>query len=336
MSQSTVANLRLSCPADLVAAAPYLVGFHPRDSLVVLALRGPRRRLALTMRLDLPDAGADTGQVVDGLVAALLRARTDHLALVVFGDRGDVRPPLPQGELVDLVADAALGHGIEVVEAVYCAAGRWWSYVCPDPGCCPVEGTATDASSRVAAAATYAGLVALPDRETLEGSLEPLRGSGATMRVALRGAARAAAGRSADPGERTRMQGESVRLLREAVDDEPVLSDEAAARLIVGLADLSVRDACCAWAQTPRNDPARRLWTSLARRAVRPFDAVPLAVLAWFAYLDGEATLASMAVRRCLDSDGDYSLALLLAEALGSGVDPAGLRGGLGSEAGAG
>lgn len=326
MTQPVVAQLRLSCPGDLVEAAPYLVGFHPRDSLVALALRGPRRQLAFTMRLDLPDASADLGPVVDRLITHLGRGRAEQVALVVFGDLADVRAPLPHADLVGLAAGVAGEQGIELVEAVYCGAGRWWSYTCRNPTCCPVEGTPVDCSSPVAAAATYAGLVALPDREALERSLEPVGGSAPQMRVALHAAARAAATSRRCRGERTPFRAESVRLLTVAVDDEPVLSDEAAARLIVGLADLAVRDACCEWAQTPRNDPARRLWTQLARRAVRPFDAVPLCLLAWFAYLDGEATLASMAVQRCLESDGGHPLALLLAEALHSGVDPAELR----------
>ncbi len=39
---------------------PYLVGFEPQQSLVVLSLRGPRSRLGLTARIDLPAARSAT------------------------------------------------------------------------------------------------------------------------------------------------------------------------------------------------------------------------------------------------------------------------------------
>src|SRR5512133_1479217 len=44
---------------DLVAAVPYLVGFPPEQSLVVVAMRrsGRRQRLGLVARFDLPPVG---------------------------------------------------------------------------------------------------------------------------------------------------------------------------------------------------------------------------------------------------------------------------------------
>src|SRR4051812_23652847 len=49
------AVLRMRDPGELLAALPYLLGFHPRDSLVVLAFGGRSgRRVGLTQRVDLP------------------------------------------------------------------------------------------------------------------------------------------------------------------------------------------------------------------------------------------------------------------------------------------
>ena len=56
---SEPARVRLSDPADLAAAIPYLLGFPPEESLVVISLRGPRKRIGLTMRWDLPDESLD-------------------------------------------------------------------------------------------------------------------------------------------------------------------------------------------------------------------------------------------------------------------------------------
>ena len=56
MTTDTQVPVKLRSPADIIDAIPYLVGFEPHDSLVVLSLRGPRSRLGLTARVDLPGA----------------------------------------------------------------------------------------------------------------------------------------------------------------------------------------------------------------------------------------------------------------------------------------
>jgi len=327
MSQPVIHKLRLSSPGDLVEAVPYLLGFHPEDSLVALALRGRRRRLAFTMRIDLPDPGADMAHLADDIADCLARAGAEQAAFVVVGNTAAGYTGRPHDALIEAVAHALPERQIELTEAVYSGAGRWWSYTCGNPVCCPVEGipTAAHGTSRVAAAATYAGLVALPSREALEQSLEPIGDAAQAMRPALISAVRAAA-RAAEPAERAAIRSGSIASIMAAIDDEPALSDEAAARLIVSLADVGVRDACCQWSQTPRSASARRLWTQLARRAAAPFDSAPLCLLAWFAYLDGDATLAAMAVGRCLRSEPDHRLAVLLQEALHRGIDPLVLR----------
>ena len=50
-------QLAVRSPADLIAAVPYLLGFHPADSVVAVALRG--RQIIFAARADLPEPGAD-------------------------------------------------------------------------------------------------------------------------------------------------------------------------------------------------------------------------------------------------------------------------------------
>src|SRR3954447_7551605 len=60
--------LKLRRPDDVLTAVPYLLGFHPQRSLVVLGLHGPRRRVGVTLRVDL-DLEAD--ELVPTVVRAL-------------------------------------------------------------------------------------------------------------------------------------------------------------------------------------------------------------------------------------------------------------------------
>src|SRR5882757_8183666 len=60
--------LRLREPGDLIEAVPYLLGFHPRQSLVIIGLA--RASVALTTRVDLNElpsqCAADTPQRPEG------------------------------------------------------------------------------------------------------------------------------------------------------------------------------------------------------------------------------------------------------------------------------
>ena len=329
MTESGSRTLRVSSPADLVEVVPYLLGYHPSESLVGLALRGARRRVAFTMRLDLPPDDDEGCEAAACVAAYLAHAQAEQAVLLVYGETGDVLDGLPRRRLVDASTDALAQRRIEVVEALYVAAGRWWSYTCANPVCCPSAGTRVPPSgwSAVAAEATYAGLVAQPNREALERGLEPIGFVAAKgMARALARAEVALAERVAGEPGRAAVRAESLRLLRAAADTEEALSDDAAARLILAIDDVAVRDGCCDWAETGLAEAGLRLWTQLARRAVPPHDAAPLCMVGWFAWHTGKSTLARIAVERCLRSDPAYDFGVLLLAALDGAVNPAALR----------
>src|SRR4051812_6763523 len=58
---TTESVIKVTTPAELIAAMPYLIGFHPAQSVAVVALRG--RRIIFAARYDLPDPGRPGEQV---------------------------------------------------------------------------------------------------------------------------------------------------------------------------------------------------------------------------------------------------------------------------------
>src|SRR5262249_32184619 len=66
-------RVRGSGPADILAVGPRLLGFHPRLSFVVIGAGGPRQRVDLGFRYDLPDPpGAEAAaEIADHAVAVL-------------------------------------------------------------------------------------------------------------------------------------------------------------------------------------------------------------------------------------------------------------------------
>jgi Domain of unknown function (DUF4192) len=129
-------------PAEVIAMIPYLLGFTPTDSLVVVALVGPRSRLGPCLRLDLPHSDGDGVAQARYLVEVLIEHRFAPVILVAFtadASRADaVVRPLRRG---------LAWHRITVCEALRADGRRWWSYTCHNPACCSPEGTPYDANS---------------------------------------------------------------------------------------------------------------------------------------------------------------------------------------------
>lgn len=315
----TIPKLVLSSPADILAAVPYLVGFHPADSLVVAGVAGPDVRL--TTRWDLPVASED----LDRLVALLCREAVTAAFVVGYGPGALVTPA------VDAVTRLLHAGGIRVAESLRAEGGRYWSYSCGSASCCPAEGTPYDTErSQVAAEAVLHGLVALPDRGSLRRSVQRCGGA-AMRRVTARVMAELRAlpepgGPGADEAA-ARFVAEGLARVRGAVGlygSGHRLDDEQAARLGLDLAVVRVRDE--AWALIDGRDAHIALWRDLTRR-LEPGHVAPAAsLLAAAAWHRGECALAGMALERALTADPGYSMALLLRQALVHMMSPAMLR----------
>lgn len=319
--------IRLGSPADLVDAVPYLLGFHPQDSIVLIAVRGARRRIGLTLRLDLPALAAGP-EPLENCLHHLRQARAEGLLIAIYAPEAPDVDALPHAEAVRQVAEGLGEEGIELVEAVLVADGRWWSYLCSNPMCCPPEGQPVSlpaAPSPVMAAATVAGMSVAADRDELARSLLPLPRP-QRRRLAIQ--VKRESERWEKPGQEERAQ-EAVRRWRTAIAQDQgtsFLSNADAALLLVGLHDVRVRDECCAAVREEHRAAAFLVARQLARRAMHPWDVAPYTLTSWLAWLEGNGMLSRVAIDRALVSDPDYRLGLLMEQLLDSGVDPAGWR----------
>lgn len=302
---------RLSTPGDVVATVPTLCGFLPQDSVVVLSLRGRRRRLGLTVRLDLPPAAArhDAAQLLAERVAQ------DGAATAVVVVFADALCP----ELVSELTAQLRRRAVPVVEALHVRSGRWTSYLCVGP-CCPAEGTPVPpVPGLIAAEQALDGRAVLASREDLVRALEPDPTATRAYAGARRQWARLWAG---DPDEARST------VLRRAGQALDVLADggapgaEVCAALGAALHDVGVRDELATW-WLEQPDALLSLAESVARATPPPFDAPACTLLAWLAYARGDGARANVALDRALHGDPQYSLALLLRHALDAAVPPA-------------
>ncbi|MEU4053728.1 DUF4192 domain-containing protein [Streptomyces olivaceus] len=354
-------QVTLRTPAELADALPYLLGYRPEDSIVLVALRERegRGRFGGRARLGIPpdpdDWAGAAGQLVRGLVTGAERRGTRPEQMVAYlcqeparGETGrevmERLRPLAQKLRVECGA-----LDIPVVEALCISAGRFWSYCCDEAACCPPEGLpmGLPGTSVLAAAATYAGIQVRGPLSDLHARLLPREGAVAVEQAAALDAAATTlvsrilddAGR-ADVAEETLAAAErAMRRLAEAqpvsgaqaedLRDDRLLAHEEAAALILGLQDRTTRDRAAAWMEGDEAGPALRLWRALARRCIGAYGehaAAPLTLAGWVAWSTGDELEAREALAMALGADPGYLFARLLHQACNEGLDPESIR----------
>ncbi len=313
-------RLRISTPHDLVAAVPYLLGFTPSESLVVVGLRD--RVVVFELRVDLPESDGRSA-TADYVAEIVQRQRITGALIVGYGDHD------PVSAAVDATAAALDARSVQVLEMLRVAGGRYWSYLCTNPECCSPDGTAVDvSSSRVAAEATYFGLTTSANRDELAHRLAPVGGE---ERAELTAAAARAEGRLARLVT-TERRGDVAAL---SAVTGMIAVDRAVARIASGAAltadevawlallliNVTVRDYAWDGVGTAV-DTHVALWTDVLRRCEPELAAAPGTLLAFASWRAGDGAISTIALERALAADADYAMARLLLQAIEGGLSP--------------
>ncbi|SNX64490.1 uncharacterized protein DUF4192 [Streptomyces sp. TLI_55] len=362
-------QVTLRTPAELADALPYLLGYRPEDSIVLVALRdkdgrgrfGGRARLGIPANAD--DWPAVAGQLAHGLITGSERrgARPDQMVAYLCQEPG---PGESGREVMERLRPLAQQLRVEcgtrdvpVIEALCISDGRFWSYCCVSEACCPPEGQSMGlpGTSVLAAAATYAGLQVRGTLRELRGRLMPWENASVlAQEIALDTAGMAIVPRILDEAGRAGVAAETLELAEQVMRrfeqapavsgiltadlrDDQLLGHDEAASLILGLQDRTTRDRAAEWMEGDAAGPALRLWRALARRCVGPYGehaAAPLTLAGWVAWSTGDQLEAREALAMALGADPDYLFARLLHQACNEGLDPESIRRCLRSERG--
>jgi hypothetical protein len=323
-------RVRIGSPTSLLAVIPGLLGFDPGHSFVVIGTEPGTALVRITLRYDVPDPRRPrvAAALARHAVSVLAAQGVTSAVAAGYGTDAAVSP------VAAALRERAAAAGIAMTELLRADNGRYWSYVCRDPACCPPEGTPFDVTDHPAARTLRAaGSRVLADRDALAATLAATSGAqGAAMRRATRrclaGVAKCAtrldrAGTHVAVPRLTATLGQVAVLgAIERYRAAGVVPAEHAAWLTVALRQVRVRDD--AWARMdPEHQGAHlRLWTDLTRLARPGFVAAPASLLAFVAWQAGDGALANVALDRALADNARYSMALLLREALDSGAPP--------------
>jgi hypothetical protein len=308
----------LTSPHDLLAAIPFLIGYHPEDSLVVVSIK--ENAVGMAMRIDYP---VDLPEGAYDLLASHLQRDLATGALLVAyvpSDRSD-------GEVVLSDASAALTRiGISTDESLLIQGGRYRSVLCQDPSCCPAEGNLIPEidGSRIAVEHVVAG------RAMPFANLQALTDSIASLPVA-------AEQRWIDQVKSFQLSSSVADLSKLQRDGATAVIDlagefasgrigqdlELTARVIGRLSDIQVRDFALGSHDEENVDTYFQMWRHLMRIAPKGFIASVASLCAALAYESGDGALAHRALDRALEDVNGYSLALLLRRVFTAGWPPA-------------
>jgi hypothetical protein len=307
----------LTSAHDLVTAVPFLIGFHPTDSVVLISVK--EGAIGVAMRIDLPVT--INSDEIDLLAHHFIRDDAEAALLVAY-----VPDSRDDGDSILISLGAGLiRNGIQIHESLLIRSGRYRSIICRDSSCCPTVGKTLPSidDSAIAAEHVVAG-IPMP-----YGDISELIDSIA-----------------ADPLSLTKNWNSAVRnflidedssevgaLRRDGVESMELLLDEfrigrgatdhmLVARVIGRISDVQVRDYAMGVHQEDNYDLYFTMWRELLRLAPMGLVAPIACIVAAMSYENGDGALAQRALDRAIADDAKYPLASLLRRVFNAGWPP--------------
>jgi hypothetical protein len=339
-------------PGELIAALPLLLGYTPRESVVVVGI-GAAEELTTVLRVDRADlVRSDVAPRLGRSVAAQLVRSQARLAVMISFTKDDVRLSCPAIDGLRPSLDGA----VEEAEGWAVRGDRYFAPGCARESCCPTGGRRVPpappelgTNPRVRAEA-HGALTAAPDAAYTVDE--------ATRRRVARAGERWWRHREADPGEWRASSYAAWRIAVEGISREVAPADPEAGRLVVALQDRRVRDAVLVsllpgWeslaprvlqgtgdeqvaralrvllapgdGRPPERDTVEPVWDLcawLAARARTDRRAPMLTLCAVIAWWEGDESACRDLLARAHASEPGYRLAGLLECTILAGIDP--------------
>lgn len=307
----------LTSAHDLITAVPFLIGFNPTNSIVLISVK--EDAIGLAMRIDLPPA--INSDAIDLLAHHLIRDQAEAALIVAYlpdeRDDGD--------SLLIALGAGLIRNGIGIQESIVVRHGRYRSIICRDAKCCPPAGKVLPdyAQSQMAAEHVVAG-IPMPYNDISE-LVESLAADNSSLDLQW-----------SDEVSRFVIAEDAetiIELRRDGVETMDLLLDEyrmgrgphersLVARMIGRMSDVQVRDYAMGVHSEDTFDLYFTLWRELLRMAPRGFVAPIACIVAAMAYESGDGALAQKALDRAIEDDERYPLAALLRRVFNAGWPP--------------
>lgn len=306
----------LTSPHDLLVAIPFLVGFNPNDSIILISLKSDE--IGLALRMDFPESLS--GDQLEELTRHLIRNDADS-AIAVFYLPEKIESSHP---IIKQINDCLLNSSLALRESLVVKDGRWRSVLCRDEICCPPEGNLLPdiSSSRVAAEQIASGKpFPYKDLKALEDSIA---GNSENLELLELISQIPDINYENSPVNLQRAGAESVIDFISDFSADGVCRDQKLiAMVLVRLRDLQVRDFALGSVSHETLDIYFNAWRWLLRIAPQGYVAPVANLFAAVAYEKGDGALAHRALDRAENDEPGYAMTCLLRQVFNAGWEPA-------------
>jgi len=307
----------LTSPHDLLAAIPFLIGYHPSDSLVLVAIKGDL--VSMAMRVDYPQN--ENTDAYDLLAHHLKLDGADAALMLAYVPSEKLELHETGAEVLGQMANSLSKNAIAIRESIEVIGNRWRSVICEDISCCPPEGNMLPdfESSRVAAEQVMAGrTMPFIDVSKLADSIAALPNIGVEFITQVE--SYFVHEDAPDLIEKQRDGATAVVDLGQLYEFGRGSSDpDLVAQVIGRLSDIQVRDYALGIHNAENIEAYWTMWKELLRIAPVGYVAPIASIFAAVAYESGQGALAHKALDRALIDNPGYSLALLLRRVFSAG-----------------
>ena len=299
----------LLSPEDLLAAIPFLLGYHPENSVVLLGLNS--ESIDVAMRVDYPRE-IDLDEI-ELLSDHLVKNGCSSAMFTAYLPTG-----FPGGEeFLATLQSACELRSVQVQESITVQDGKWRSLI--NPG--SARPLPEISESRIAAEQVIGGKrMPLSSIREVKLGIAPLETPAKVLEEMERIPEIDYEGEEINSDQRA---GARATLKISKCDSEISETDpELVALVLVRLRDLQVRDFAMGLLNPENMDGLAELWLHLFRIAPAGYRAPIGSLYAQLCYERGDGGLAHRVLDRVLEDDASYSLALLLRRAFAAGWPP--------------
>ena len=305
----------LTSPHDLLSAIPFVVGFKPDNSIILISVK--EDSVSMAMRIDFPPS-LDESQI-NQLISHLKRDSAEAILAVFYTPSFG---PESQAVISQLMK-AFDEHYLTLRESLVVTRNRWRSLLCDDRGCCPEEGSPLPElqNSRIAVEQVALGKpLPFENMDELVASLSALPED---QELLLHISEITPIDYQSDPTSAQREGAEAViDFMADFQADGLCRDKKLMALVLVRLLDLQVRDFALGSVTEETMTNYFNAWRWLMRIAPKGYVAPVATLFAAVAYERGDGALAQRALDRVEADDPEYAMLGLFRQVFSRGWSP--------------
>jgi hypothetical protein len=305
----------LTSPHDLLSAIPFVIGFKPENSIILISIK--EDSVSMAMRIDFPPS-LDQSQL-DQLISHLKRDNAESILAVFYTSSVDSNSQ----EVISVLMKELENENLGLRESLVVSQNRWRSLLCDDRQCCPDEGSPLPElqNSRIAVEQVALGKpLPFENMDELVASLAPLPEDSELL---FNLSHVTPIDYQLDPTSSQREGAEAVIDFMADFQAEGLCRDKKLIALVLTrLLDLQVRDFALGSVTEETINNYFSAWRWLMRIAPKGYVAPVATLFAAVAYERGDGALAQRALDRVEADDPEYAMLGLFRQVFSRGWSP--------------